>query len=193
MPEDDRLQQILDAAYACFTRHGVRRTTMDDIARAADMSRPAVYQYVRNKQDAFRRLAARLLETSLNESRSAAAAQSDLTERLTGVLEAKLRLVARLWQDSPAHAAELLAVEVRQSADVIETYDMAMCELLTSAVTDARPDLPKAEADEVAALLLAFTRGLETNLSDPRVPIRRLRRGVEMFIAGLDHFPEETA
>lgn len=166
---------------------------MDDIARAADMSRPAVYQYVRNKQDAFRRLAARLLETSLDESRSAAAAQSDLTERLTGVLEAKLRLVARLWQDSPAHAAELLAVEVRQSADVIETYDMAMCELLTSAVTDARPDLPKAEADEVAALLLAFTRGLETNLSDPRVPIRRLRRGVEMFIAGLDHFPEETA
>ncbi len=57
---DDRLDQILDAAYASFTRHGVKRTTMDDIASAAGMSRPSVYQYVRGKDDAFRRLAQRL-------------------------------------------------------------------------------------------------------------------------------------
>ncbi|MFF3326299.1 helix-turn-helix domain-containing protein [Streptomyces sp. NPDC002889] len=40
-----RLDQVLDAAYETFTKHGVRRTTMEDIARTADMSRAAVHQY----------------------------------------------------------------------------------------------------------------------------------------------------
>ena len=60
-----QLDRILDAAYACFTRHGVRRTTMDDLAREAGMSRPAVYRYVQNKEDAYRRLAGRLYAGAL--------------------------------------------------------------------------------------------------------------------------------
>ncbi|MCC5034942.1 TetR/AcrR family transcriptional regulator [Streptomyces sp. WAC 00631] len=193
MLEDERLDQILDAAYACFTRHGVRRTTMDDIAREAGLSRPGVYQYVRNKQDAFRRLTTRLLDASLSDARSAATARGDLAERLTGVLEVKLRLIAGVWRDSPAHAAELLGVDSRQSADLLEAYETAMCELLTSAITAARPDLPKAGADEVAQLLLAFARGLEADLTDPQAPVRRLRHGVALFVAGMDHYSEETA
>jgi len=35
-----RLERVLDAAYQCFTRHGVRKTTMDDIAAAAGMCPP---------------------------------------------------------------------------------------------------------------------------------------------------------
>lgn len=193
MLEDERLDQILDAAYACFTRHGVRRTTMDDIAREAGISRPGVYQYVRNKQDAFRRLTTRLLDASLSDARSTATARGDLAERLTGVLEVKLRLTAGVWRDSPAHAAELLGVDSRQSADLLEAYETAMCELLTSVITAARPDLPRAGADEVAQLLLAFTRGLEADLTDPQAPIRRLRHGVALFVAGMDHYSEETA
>ena len=184
MSNDDRLEQILDAAYACFTRHGVRRTTMDDIAREADMSRPGVYQYVRNKQDAFRRLAARLLDAALAEARSAATTQGDVTQRLTGVLEAKLRLVDKVWRDSPAHADELLGAESRQSADLVESYDAAMCALLTSIVTADRPGLEDVDASELAGLLLAFTRGLEADMADPQVPVRRLRRGVALFVAG---------
>ncbi|ALV38102.1 TetR/AcrR family transcriptional regulator [Streptomyces sp. CdTB01] len=192
--DEDRLDQILNAAYACFTRHGVRRSTMDDIAREAGMSRPAVYQYVRNKQDAFRRLAARLLDAALADARAATATPGDLTEQLTGVLEAKLGLAARLWHDSPAHAAELLGVETRQSADLVEGYNDAMRDLLVSAIATARPDLGKADAGEVAELLLAFTRGLEADLTDPEAPARRLRHGVALFVTGLDHpHPDKEA
>lgn len=75
MTSAPRLDHVLDATYACLTRHGVRRTTMDDIAREAGMSRSAVYQYVRNKDDAVRRLAARLhLQAT---ERASAAAESD--------------------------------------------------------------------------------------------------------------------
>jgi len=189
MLEDERLKLILDAAYTCFTRHGVRRTTMDDIAREAGMSRPGVYQYVRNKEDAFRRLAARLLGDALAEARGAIDAEGDLCARLTAALEAKLGLAVRLWRDSPAHAAELLGVDTRLSAEQIEAYNTAMRDLIATAVATDRPD---ADAVEVAELLLAFTRGLEADLSDADAPARRLRHGVALLVAGLDRAKDHS-
>src|SRR4051794_5495836 len=57
-----------DPPYACLVRHGIRNTPMDDIAAAAGMSRPAVYQYVRNKDDAFRRVASRIFAEAVEEA-----------------------------------------------------------------------------------------------------------------------------
>ncbi|WP_411088149.1 hypothetical protein [Streptomyces sp. 061-3] len=48
-----RLAEVRDANDNCLTRYGVRRT-MDDIATTAGVSRSAVHQHVRRKDDAFR-------------------------------------------------------------------------------------------------------------------------------------------
>ncbi|MEU5363939.1 helix-turn-helix domain-containing protein [Streptomyces sp. NPDC005925] len=190
MSADERVALILDAAYTCFTRHGVRRTTMDDIARAADMSRPAVYQHVRNKEDAFRRLVERMLQDALDASREALAQDGDLATRLTGALRAKLGMVMRVWRDSPAHAAELLAVDARVSADLVARYDESMRALLRDALQRSGHGPPAAS---VAELMMALTRGLEADLTDPDTPLDLLRRGVELMIAGLSGRPEELS
>lgn len=188
MSEDERLERILTAAYACFTRHGVRRTTMEDIARESGMSRPAVYQYVRNKEDAFRRLTERMLARALSEAREASqAANVTPTERITRVLEAKLGLALTLWRDSPAHAAELLGADSRLSAELIDAYTVAMRELLIDATAGIPPE---GAAPEFADLLLAFTRGLEADPANPGLAAERLRRGVTLFVAGLGIAPE---
>lgn len=188
MSDDERVGLILDAAYVCFTRHGVRRTTMDDIAREAGMSRPTVYQYVRNKEDAFRRLAGRLLDEALAGARVAVESRGGLADRLTAVLETKLDLTVGLWRDSPAHAAELLGVNARLSAELIDAYNAAMRDLLTDTVSTV---VPGGDAVEFAELLLAFARGLEADLSDPDpdAPARRLRHGVALLVAGLNQSP----
>ncbi|WP_327122145.1 TetR/AcrR family transcriptional regulator [Streptomyces sp. NBC_01341] len=190
MLEAERLELILDAAYACFTRHGVRRTTMDDIAREAGMSRPGVYQYVRNKEDAFRRLASRLLDGALTEARNAVDSHGSLRDRLTAVLEAKLGLALRLWRESPAHAAELLGVDTRLSVEQVQAYNVAMRDILAEAVAAEHAN---ADANEVAELLLALTRGLEADLSDAAAPVRRLRSGVALLVAGLDDTHVQSA
>jgi AcrR family transcriptional regulator len=51
---------ILDAAFRAFTRYGFGRATMDDIAREAGISRPALYQHFRNKRDIYRAFAAHM-------------------------------------------------------------------------------------------------------------------------------------
>ncbi|NLR72975.1 TetR/AcrR family transcriptional regulator [Novosphingobium sp. ERN07] len=44
-------QRILDAAFACFERFGVGKTTMDDVARTAKVSRQSVYRHFAGKDD----------------------------------------------------------------------------------------------------------------------------------------------
>ena len=44
-------ERIIAAAYECFDRFGIRKTTIEDIASAAGLSRPTVYNYFSNKDE----------------------------------------------------------------------------------------------------------------------------------------------
>lgn len=48
---DPTRDRILDSAYACFERYGVRKTTIEDIATEAGISRPTLYKRFANKDE----------------------------------------------------------------------------------------------------------------------------------------------
>ena len=48
---EQRRQQILDAAVACFSRYGFHEATLADICERAGLSRGAVYHYFKSKED----------------------------------------------------------------------------------------------------------------------------------------------
>src|ERR1700736_2582268 len=48
---DDARDRILVAAERCIGRHGIRKTTMEDIAAEVAMSRPSVYRYFADRDD----------------------------------------------------------------------------------------------------------------------------------------------
>ncbi|MFF0431452.1 TetR/AcrR family transcriptional regulator [Streptomyces sp. NPDC004327] len=157
----DRLDEVLDAAYDCLTRYGVRRTTMDDIAATMGVSRSAVYQYVRNKDDAFRRLAARLHARALERARRAAAdTGAPYAVRIRGVLAAKLDLVAELSGPSP-HTAELVDAKARLFTGICAAFTADLRSLLTGLFAEAgtAADVEPAQAADIA---LALVLGLES-------------------------------
>lgn len=49
----DRRRAILDAALACFLQYGYAKTSLDDIAQRAGISRPLLYRKFKNKEDIF--------------------------------------------------------------------------------------------------------------------------------------------
>lgn len=193
---DDRLDQILDAAYASFTRHGVKRTTMDDIASEAGMSRAAVYQYVRGKDDAFRRLAQRLFDGALEQTRRDVGRDASVAERLHRVLSTKLELTLGLYADSP-HASEMLDAGARLSGDVVEAFTQGLLELAVTTVTDAsrRGEIVLAGSKpiDVAEVALALTRGLEMGTGEPQQLRQQLRLGVDLLLDGLLTGPDDGA
>ena len=180
-PSGSRLEAVLDAAEVCLRRHGVRKTTMEDIARAAGMSRPAVYQYVRNRDDAFRRLAAREYQAALVNAEAEAIGDGTLAQRLARVLAVRLELVAGR---DPAWAGELLAV----CEDLELAFLARLSDLLTATITEAAEDadlaLGEENAREFAGLALALTHGLEADPDHDRAR-ERLRNGSALLVAGL--------
>ena len=52
--------RILDAAELEFQRHGVSRTSLQAIARAAGVTRGAIYWHFKNKPDLFKAMLKRL-------------------------------------------------------------------------------------------------------------------------------------
>lgn len=50
----DTREAIMSAAFACFRNYGLRKTTIVDIARVADVSRSTFYEYFRDKETVVR-------------------------------------------------------------------------------------------------------------------------------------------
>lgn len=56
---DARRAEILDAAFACFARNGFHETTIQDIAREAQLSHGAIYRYFPSKDAIIKASSAR--------------------------------------------------------------------------------------------------------------------------------------
>ena len=71
----DVQRRLLDAAEACFAQFGLRKTTMEDVARGAGMSRASVYRHFENRDDLLMGVV----------EREAHRAKAFLEERLRGI------------------------------------------------------------------------------------------------------------
>jgi AcrR family transcriptional regulator len=77
----------LAAAERCIDRHGIRKTTMDDIASEVGLSRPNVYRYFADRDDLLIELITRHARTLLDRTRKAISRQITLPDQIVeGVL-----------------------------------------------------------------------------------------------------------
>jgi len=171
---------VLEGAYRCFCRNGYRHTTISDIVDEAQLSRPTVYKYAGSKDEAFGKVVQALLERASAAATRAASAADTPHEKVLAVLEVKLELAIRLWQDSPAHAYELLSTASTQLPELVAGYVDGLSDLIASALAEVVPDT----ARQATSVLLTFTRGLEDDLRDVDAARRELAMGVHMITTG---------
>ena len=79
----DTRELIIEAAYTCFGRHGLDKTTIVDIARAADVSRSTVYEYFRDKREIVEACAEGASQKFYREMARAMGKVDSLEERLS--------------------------------------------------------------------------------------------------------------
>lgn len=173
-------EDALAAALACFARTGFQHTTMEDIARELQRSRPVVYRYFTDKTDAFRKVAGHLMDEALDAARANATAEADIAERVFGVMDEKLSLAIRVHTLSPHHARALLAEDAGTASDLAADYMRALTDLAAAALAER---FGPARAGELADILLSLTRGLEDDLRDPAAARAQLRLAVDLLCA----------
>ena len=113
---------ILDAAGETFIRYGFRKTSMDDVARAAGLSRQSLYAYFSTKEALFRDVVQHLVEVTREAGRAALTRETiDLEARLLDAFDAMYGSV--LNNEGSGHLNELLAAAEQLVGDVVRNLE----------------------------------------------------------------------
>lgn len=127
---DDRRATILNAALEVFTTYGFRKTSMDDIARAAGLSRPALYQNFKNKTEIFRGLAEEMMLEATRKADAEFNQPGCFRDKLTRAIDRSILEMHRFVDQTP-HGKELIGISDEIAADVNESWAEAMIDIVS--------------------------------------------------------------
>jgi TetR/AcrR family transcriptional regulator len=181
-----KLDQVTTAALAVFGRYGYQRTSMDLIAKAAGISRPALYQHFSGKDEVFRAAGERIAGELISAAETAAAADAPTAERLYHALAVKLDLAAGSLD--PGFRGDLIAEASARLPDLqasMKARHAAVIEKILGSAADI--DLAQAAipARDVAVVLLDALTGITQHDQPADELRRRLRQLVNLTVRGL--------
>jgi TetR/AcrR family transcriptional regulator, regulator of autoinduction and epiphytic fitness len=178
--EDARQRRLLDAGLATFMRYGYRKASMDEVARAAHLSRQAIYLHFPNKEALFRAVVRYAVEGSL-----ALAAETTrdpdvpIEDRLVGAFDAWVGRYLDIVGDNITDLHEATAVI---GGEVIADAEERFVELVTRLIRgSALPAAYRAggiTARQLAEILQATARGLKQASTSRAQFVERFRIAV---------------
>jgi TetR/AcrR family transcriptional regulator, regulator of autoinduction and epiphytic fitness len=173
---ESRLKPLLEAAVSVFARFGYRKTSMDDVARAAGVSRQGLYLSFANKEELFRRAVEHSLSSQL-------ASASTALSRLDDSLETRLISACKEWSGRfvgslGADAADLMCASTSLAGATLREYEWQFEEALAAAIASS----PMAEKCAAAGLDIAdFARALHATARG----LKQTCRTKEDFVKGM--------
>lgn len=189
-PPTSSMERIVAAAETCFARFGFHKTSMEDIAREADLSRRSVYRYFPDKAALFREVVERRTVFYLDEiARRAARADG-----LSAQIEEVARLMHRMVREDPISVA-LHLTDPDSLARTVSTESLELVRMAMDAVIplieaargrgEVRADLDAPRAAEWIARMifsLAATPSATFDIDDPEEVAEFIR---EFLVPGL--------
>ena len=157
---------ILDAALPVFVRHGFRKASMADIARAARMSRAALYLSFGSKEELFRAGSARAHARTMQNVEAALAAGGDVFSRIESALAAFQQELVAPFAGS-ADAAELFDANMTLARDITLGARAKLVALLAQVLSDAEANgaislqVLEAKPADVAGMIVAAIEGIK--------------------------------
>jgi len=133
----DPQTRILDAAMLVFRRHGFRRSSIEQAAEAAGLTRQALYHHFKSKEALFRAVIERLHEEAFAAEIAATAAAENaggsLADVLVASVSAKLGQMAASLDGSP-HVEELFSEHLLQARDLYLKYTAVYAQHLAATI-----------------------------------------------------------
>ncbi|MBR1193019.1 TetR/AcrR family transcriptional regulator [Bradyrhizobium sp. AUGA SZCCT0160] len=129
--------RVLDAAMLVFRRQGFRRSSIEQAAEAAGLTRQALYHHFKSREELFRAVIERLHENALAAEIAAGEATEKAGSGLADILIAEItarigQLIAPL-EGSP-HIEELFSEHLLQARDIYQKYAAHYAAQLTSTI-----------------------------------------------------------
>jgi len=179
---------LLDAAVGVFARFGYRKTSMDDVARAAGVSRQGLYLSFANKEELFRRA----LEHSLRQQLHAAITS---LSRKNVSLEVRLIDACNDWAGRfvgalGADAADLMCASTALAGATLAEYEWQFEEALETALAAShiadRCAAAGVDIADLARALHATARGLKQRCKTREEFVKGMTAAVRMTCTPLN-------
>lgn len=190
MTEDDldpRQLAILTAAWESFATYGYRKTSMDDIASKAGMSRPALYLHYKNKENIYRNLVSIYYAIAQAAVHEALAADGSVPEKLAAAFVAQGGERMEDMLNSP-HGMELVDLTKTAAGDVVEKGEADLADVYAAWLerehAAGRVALP-GDAASLAKTMMSALKGLKTVQTDFVTYQRGVSQLAALFGAGL--------
>ena len=176
-PEDSgRRESVLESAMATFARFGYRKTSMDEIAQAAHISRPGLYFLFGSKQALFREAVTRALGRDLDAiARELDDTARPLNDRILGAFDrwggsyvGPLSDELAATRDDPAGLGTILTTAPQRFAD-----------LVTAAIAEPAPGT---DAAARAATIISASIGIKHQVGSREAYSRRLAIAADLIL-----------
>ncbi|MFD5653447.1 TetR/AcrR family transcriptional regulator [Streptomyces sp. NPDC127039] len=173
----DRRTMVLESAMATFARFGYRKTSMEEVARAAHISRPGLYFLFSSKESLFRAAVTQALHRDITAAEQALAdGDRPLPERLVEAFDhwagryvgPLARDVATVIEDNPGILGE-----------VVEVLPRRFEELITDAITVATG---REEAVRIVQTMISASTGLKHQVGSRESYLERLAVAVGLLL-----------
>ncbi len=185
---DTRREALLEAAVGVFARYGFRKTSMDEVARAAGVSRQGLYLLFADKQELFRKALTYKLARQLSAAVMALSSTGD-------PLEARLIAACDEWAGQfigtmGADAADLMCASTSLAGDTLAHYEALFEKALAHAI-EVSPLLNFCTAagvspTDAAKALHATARGLKQGSNSRQEFVQGMTAAARMFCAPLN-------
>lgn len=185
---DPQRRAIHAAAIAEFSERGSSATSMANIADAAGMSRPALYQYFRNKGDIFASAFVALFNDHADLALEALTVDGSTADRLDGYLQ---RFEGDLWEQmaASAHSEEIMSAKSASTAEEIQHVVARLRSGLATFLAKAAPGRSRtasARRADWAEVLELSPKGFKYDTPDVAVYRRRLTTLARSIAADID-------
>ncbi len=185
---DSRQLAVLDAAVAVFARYGFRKASMDEVARAAGVSRQGLYLQFANKEELFRRALKHSLNNQLNAAVEALSRQEDgLERRLVAACDAwSGRFVGSLGSD----AADLMCASTSLAGATLTHYEtqfeLAVAHAIAESPLNGFCSTAGLCPADLARTLHATARGLKHSSASREEFVKGMTVAARMFCTPLN-------
>jgi len=167
-----RREAIAEAAWSCFLQHGFAKTSLEDVARRAGVSRPLIYLHFPSKQELFSHVVLGVMDRVFDEAKQVVGLNLDRKTKLLRVVEIWLLEPLERLTASPL-GNELFEEALGVSPEVEQRHRERTRELLTAVIGDAT-------AAEVFSLAVG---GLKIDQPSIETLRGRMRVLTERFVA----------
>jgi AcrR family transcriptional regulator len=175
----DRRVAVMESALVTFARFGYRKTSMEEVARAARISRPGLYFLFASKEDLFRAAVSQALEDDVAEVQRILESDGPFRDRL---LDSFDRWAGRYVGPLARDVATVIDDNPDLLGDIVVSMPQRFANLLTNAIAakTAMPDRETAVA--LAQTMISVAVGIKHQVDDREAYRRRLAVAIDLLL-----------